>query len=317
MPFATVALDSKGRMYVSPTVDRWAIATFDSTGRYTGTIGSKGGGPGEFNDVHAITLTGGDSLVVLHDLNRVTVFDPAGAFARGYGLDAAFIPGQAVVTVDGTMVATRAGAAPGSVDHPAIGFGADGSRVRSYGEATVHMRGPNYSALAVDGDQIWAADGTIAVYGYGPTGAVVLHHRDWYDTAGQAASGKRWRFSRVRDMAVHREGELWVLGWRRQAQQRPNSPQAPVAETPATSLSLADATNITEQFLDLIDTGRGELVARAKLGKTVAGGLLGGDLLYTFAEDRDGETEIRIWRVHLCRDGGSDECSGLSPAPAS
>lgn len=57
---------------------RW----FDATGRHLKTAGRKGGGPGEFDGLHAVLRLPGDSVAAWEWSHRLSVFGPGGDFVR-------------------------------------------------------------------------------------------------------------------------------------------------------------------------------------------------------------------------------------------
>lgn len=84
---------------------------FEEDGEHIRTVGRKGGGPGEFENVRFLELWRGDSLIV-YDGNRqmYSVFDSAGQFARSFRLeptDSVRGPNPIGLLADGRVV-TRA-----------------------------------------------------------------------------------------------------------------------------------------------------------------------------------------------------------------
>ena len=61
------------------------LLRYDRDGRFLGASGGEGEGPGEFRAIEWIGRIRGDSIITWdRGLNRVTVFTPAGAYARDY-----------------------------------------------------------------------------------------------------------------------------------------------------------------------------------------------------------------------------------------
>lgn len=104
-----VAFDARENLYVLDGVnDR--VVVFDSLGRVLRTIGRRGGGPGEFQTPHAMTVLADGRLVVTDLAHRSTlVFAPDGRFSRS-------VPFPAGTLITGERLAT----------HPAGGIVASG-----------------------------------------------------------------------------------------------------------------------------------------------------------------------------------------------
>lgn len=61
------------------------IRKYDRAGRYLGTVGQTGAGPGEYRSVDGIAVVGDSALVVYDRLNgRVTVFDSLGGYRSSF-----------------------------------------------------------------------------------------------------------------------------------------------------------------------------------------------------------------------------------------
>jgi hypothetical protein len=78
---------------------------YDSNGKYIGSVGRRGAGPGEFRNIWNVMLTPGDSVLV-HDAQnrRLTVVTPGRTIAREHSLTAF----QSVDFSSGSMVGTLA-----------------------------------------------------------------------------------------------------------------------------------------------------------------------------------------------------------------
>jgi hypothetical protein len=85
--FTAVDLSSKGNLLIAPTggvgANRTLIRVFAPPGRFVRTIGRRGQGPGEFQQITSMTTGAADSIFV-HDRvsQRRTVFDSTGVLAR-------------------------------------------------------------------------------------------------------------------------------------------------------------------------------------------------------------------------------------------
>lgn len=72
--------DALGRIWVFG--DDGMPAVFDSRGKFLATVGRKGEGPGEFRSPRSIILVPGDSVGVLEDNGRLTIYTPSLKFVR-------------------------------------------------------------------------------------------------------------------------------------------------------------------------------------------------------------------------------------------
>ncbi|GIW50969.1 MAG: hypothetical protein KatS3mg081_0324 [Gemmatimonadales bacterium] len=78
----SVALDSRANIYVVDR-SRAQVLVFDSAGNFRAAIGRKGRGPGEFVSPINLAIGPGDSVLVFDQgVRRMSLFDPAGRFAR-------------------------------------------------------------------------------------------------------------------------------------------------------------------------------------------------------------------------------------------
>lgn len=96
---------------------RW----FDAAGRPLRTAGRRGGGPGEFQHIGWVGLLPGDSLAAWDPvLRRLSMFDPAGRFARHVSIPARGPLAWVAGVLDGRalIIADRAGVQP-SAGEPA------------------------------------------------------------------------------------------------------------------------------------------------------------------------------------------------------
>lgn len=77
-----IAVDRRGRMFTYDHKDR-LLRAYDAAGKFTGTIGRQGAGPGEYRGVAGLAVVA-DSFLATFDpsLARLTLFDGAGKLAR-------------------------------------------------------------------------------------------------------------------------------------------------------------------------------------------------------------------------------------------
>ncbi len=73
--------DGHGPSPVIPESNVGRVVKFDAHGKFPKQWGSKGAGPGQFNNPHALALDGKGRLFVADRANaRIEIFDPDGTF---------------------------------------------------------------------------------------------------------------------------------------------------------------------------------------------------------------------------------------------
>jgi hypothetical protein len=73
-----IAADAEGRIYVADAM-REVVEVFEHDGTPLRVIGGRGGGPGEFNGLRAVSVVSDDAVIVTDDGNaRYTRFSPSG-----------------------------------------------------------------------------------------------------------------------------------------------------------------------------------------------------------------------------------------------
>jgi hypothetical protein len=164
---------------------RWAVGVqgahtvrfFDAAGKFVGSAGRQGQGPGEFRQILGMTGMPGDTIVVT-DNREIEYFDGRGRFIRqgasqrtmgdfGYVWPAAMLPGGSYV---GFNLDQRVVPPPGRVTRtlPLVRVSSAGARIDSMGVVPINteifdgrqpygtrlMFGPT-SSLATAGERIW------------------------------------------------------------------------------------------------------------------------------------------------------------------
>jgi hypothetical protein len=80
-----VAWDSAGNIFVSDGYNNKRVVKFDKDGRFVKEFGSRGHGPGQFEDVHTIQVDHQGNVYVGDRANkRLSVFDNDGNYKTGY-----------------------------------------------------------------------------------------------------------------------------------------------------------------------------------------------------------------------------------------
>lgn len=80
-----VAWDAEGNIFVSDGYNNKRVVKFDKNGKFLKDFGSRGKGPGQFEDVHSIQVDHQGNVYVGDRANkRLSVFDNDGNFKTGY-----------------------------------------------------------------------------------------------------------------------------------------------------------------------------------------------------------------------------------------
>lgn len=303
LAFGSPAIASTG-LIVSPLnlPPSGAVGVFDSTGRFLQRIGRAGGGPGEFRDVQSVGFGPGDSLWVVDRMFAAHLFTPlpAGEYVRTVRLERA---NTGRVTPYGFLSA-------GVVTN--TGFGAphlatwDGTLRAEFGA----------TAPAADMDDRMGApalrDSAHAWVGYAKRYVIELlgtdgqvHQRierdlPWFplDTT-KAAPWDGRPMTMIHSMQVDRDGLLWVLVRRANANWKPPAPRAggpaPIEARSVLSIQLAD---VFEGTIEVLDPRDGRLVATMEVGGGVLG-FIAPDLMYEIEQDELGHVRTHLVRISL------------------
>jgi len=100
--FATVAVGPHGEYLVAPVGNGAQIARYARDGKFIGTVGRPGRGPGEFQGIRLVTLARADSVLVLD--HRLTLLSPSFQYVRSGAPPSGVSAGEAVVLRDGSVV---------------------------------------------------------------------------------------------------------------------------------------------------------------------------------------------------------------------
>lgn len=100
--FATVAAGPQGEYLVAPVGNGAEIGRYGRDGKFIGTVGRAGHGPGEFRGIRHVTLARGDSVLVLD--RRLTLFSPSFQYVRSGAPPSGVSPGQILMLRDGSVV---------------------------------------------------------------------------------------------------------------------------------------------------------------------------------------------------------------------
>jgi hypothetical protein len=300
---ARVVRLTDGSYVAGPTFQPGAVALYSSGGEFEAALGEFGEGPGELEEVHEPLRWAGDSLAVLHDLNSVTVFDRAGAAARSITLGStSFLTRRVHTTSSGTVLARRTGTS-GGTDVPLREFSASGQTIREFGSEAQLGVGRTYGAVASDGGTVYALDTRryeIDVFAADAAPDTIARQLDWFPPDGPRNEwGGRPSIS---DAVVRAPGQLVVLIQRPRADYE--VPEAPSSGGPARAAGRRtdhrDLMERYEQFIEILDLERREVIASTRVEDEWIGGFVDGNEAFTYYLDLDsGIAGVQLWRISV------------------
>lgn len=299
---ARVVSDSEGNYYVAPTFEAGLIARYRRDGRFLGTIGRAGEGPGEFRRINGLVMAAGDTLHVFEGVRHTRLAATSGAYLGSANLPfpprgRLYVPGYGVV-----IQYMDVGGGP--VNQPLHLVNAAGEVVRSFGgdgkalppeQSYVSVRamgaaraGHLWSARINEYRiELWRMDGSPAL--------TVIRDASWFRPWTEQPEGapftrrQRPTVTGVREDAA---GRLWVTiivparDWR----PRPGPGDSNLLRT-----EIADLYNT---IIEVIDVENGRLLARSRYDRFI-GGLGGSALVHGSRSDGEGNTVIDVWRLRL------------------
>ncbi|MXX35613.1 MAG: hypothetical protein F4Z50_12760 [Gemmatimonadetes bacterium] len=172
------------------------VRVFNEDGGHLLTFGGRGEGPGEFVNLWTIAEVAGDSVAAVDAAGeRVSLFTPAGTFARSFAIPR--IPGASFPNVIGwleegpLLIETRTRSPSRDTRDQSTHFlyAADrhGETLSTLGEFPGVRLGGNGLGLAFGGRAVFAAGGTVAWYG----------HSSRFELTGYDATGSLRRVVRM------------------------------------------------------------------------------------------------------------------------
>jgi hypothetical protein len=99
---AGVVRFSDGRFAVGDAMSH-SIRIFEPEGRFAGSFGRRGRGPGEFNGITGLLRIPGDSLVIVDSPNRLTVLDPGGGLMGTSRFNPTGLSGEEYPIIEGAF----------------------------------------------------------------------------------------------------------------------------------------------------------------------------------------------------------------------
>jgi len=325
-----VIRDSRGYYYAG--AHGWSndlILRYDSAGRYLGTLGSRGNGPGEYTMSMETFVGPGDSVFVLTWRLDVLVYAPTGTYARVFRMSPGKRPLGMIPGTGGAMYAAG-DQRPWMVDgrlHAHI-INADGSPRDSFAVFSARSIVPRDPMVGDDGF-VWtltesnyrlerhARDGTPAqligvtspsfperpVMSRVEADSLALQRRPVHTTVTTREQALR-RLIETKKLhgRVDANGLAWVTtqvsapAWEKQSvMMLRESDEAPMENL----LAPDEESALRNTIVEVIDTRRGQLLARTQL--PFGAQLFAPGLLARPTSDANGHLRMEIHRVTLTR----------------
>lgn len=295
----TLARDSRGR-YFAPSFRRQQVVVFDSTGHFLGTLGSSGGGPGEFRGlVTNIMIHAHDSVFVVAS-RQVSVFDPELEFVRSFilplGFGAGLLLPNSELIVQGVMLPERA--------NRFHRISPQGDLLESFGADPSQPQGVAIT-MAHGTSGFWAS--TITRYG-----AEQWSYSGGTRLALTEGAGFEWTPRTDRPFFIWREdpaGVLWALLHVRTLNPLPERPAGVPPpqrgsgtriltreEVRALGVTANSMHDVSDTIVALLDAITGEVIASRRLD-LVLRPVQNSNLLFSQHEDEFGVPSIKVWNL--------------------
>jgi hypothetical protein len=300
-------MDSRKRLYLGPRIgrDEPGITIVDTTGKYLGAFGRRGGGPGELlYDPSRLVIGPGDTLHAF-EYGAVSVFAPSGTFVRRAEFRMSSVE-QVLVLGDGRMVITMFYRTPELVGIPVHVFSSEGVRLNSFGAVRpttvlrqTDTRGQILAKAGAD-TMLWVAPRSryeISLWSVaGRHSRTLVREADWFAPwHGVLGDWRRISFPPlITGLFQDAAGYLWVTI---SVADRNWKPLATGDDEP-----LSDGVNgkYFDTILEVIDPRRGTVEARLRLDEYIPGFSSQG-LIATVTEDSNAVPYLHIWRPILRR----------------
>jgi hypothetical protein len=304
-------LSADGRFILATRIELPAslVAMQDSAGRYLGTVGRAGRGPGEISDLTSFGFGPGDSLWVVDGLMQAHLYAPAPAATyvrtvRFDRLSPAAVDPQGFV-VRSIVIGDRSGT---TLQEPRL-VGFDGKVQATYGPSLVGQNSNAHMGVVdvVDGTSAWVArSGEYALELLGADGTMrrrITREVDWFPFDTTVWDRRSKPRSRIRDIALDDEGRLWVLLARARGDWESRLSEVPRIAGPVSARAMRGVRPVDQLYdgvLEVLDAETGNVLAT----RDVAGNVLGfaaPGVIYEQGEDPAGLVTMRLSRVSLSR----------------
>ncbi|MGQ0766552.1 MAG: 6-bladed beta-propeller, partial [Gemmatimonadota bacterium] len=289
------------------------VLVYDSTGRFAGTIGRSGEGPGEWRIIQRLVSGPADSLYIFDFNRRMVVFSPSGRVVRTVTQPLRVV--DALPLSNGSVVLSGALTTPAGIGYPFHLVSADGRHVRSFGMVDA-VRGCNdlssvgrHLSLASNGS-VWAVPSDSYEIQRWDTAGVLrgsfVRRPAWFEYYKQTyrrrgSEGEVRPYLRkdtpeswIRGVREDRSGRLWVLiavaatDW--------ESHGIMGGEGQAVTHDVRD--KLYDTIVEVIDPRTARVVTRARLSFNVAG-FASDDVIIHHREAPNGLRSAELWRLEF------------------
>jgi len=266
-----LARDSRGRFLIAPSANGNDILVFSKDGRLEQTIGRKGKGPGEFEEIRRIWVGPGDSVHVF-DWDRYTLFTPDFSVARTSGVGN--LPWDAIFLRNGESIQQKNSAAQNALGYPMHLVSPTGQIRKSFGAER-----PTFEVR--DGYASYRTLARSSLGGYWSA----LHTEYRID---------RWDTTGVLLQSVRRSVE-WFRPW--QGPKRGGPQMFGIREDESGQLWILISPGPGKTIVEMIDLETGQLVTRTELPfHTIR---FAGDVIWRLTENPAGEPVVEVMRLLL------------------
>lgn len=305
--FPSFVIRLRGGGYaMGPTYEPGTAAVFSGNGRLVGVLGRHGSGPGEMREVRSVSDWPGDTVAVVHDGGRISLFDQEHRYARSLTLDSPpYLTNRVTPLPDGALLARRYGTF-GGADVALREFSTAGEPLRGYGPSTEFGSGRIYADVAIAADTVWAVNHTsyeMDVFSRASGTVRETIHRvvEWFpreavrnDWGGQPT---------VEGFGRYQPGTFLVLLRRPRADFSLPAPGPPTGEVAPAAPRQPDHFATAERFeqvLELLDLDKGQILAQLHLDHQWIGGFIDEDEVYTYEwHPQTGDIGIGIWQIKV------------------
>ncbi|MFN2317368.1 MAG: hypothetical protein ABR551_08560 [Gemmatimonadales bacterium] len=289
---ADLSVDSQGRYAVASPFEIGEIIIYDASGRFVRTVGRRGGGPGEFEAITRLRFGPGDSLHVVQENGRYSLFSPSLDHVRSVTFPARVF--SFALGSSGQIVASSP-AAGGGGQYAVQVFSQAGDRLHAFdevaGSSGSAMR--RYVAVGPDGG-IWTLQlDRYEIRSYDNQGMLRATYRGRRSWISEEPLPQRLDLTttpppgQMAGITVDAAGRVWVFAAVADANWRPIQPQG---GPPAVS-------TIYDTLVEVFDPRSGAIVGHARMDHMVFP--LGAGRAHGSLPQPDGDERIHIWNVTL------------------
>lgn len=308
----SVAMDAGRHFYVSSNGDPGTIRHFDSSGRYAGTIGRPGRGPGEYVGRPLVSFLSADTMLAVDsEGRRATVLDGSYEVVRSIALP--MIVSQVVATGSGGMVVTGDDRSAARIGLPLhlIDFRGDG--IRSFGAINERVDftnpfgrfrtiGPSRS----NASSVWSARiNEYLVERWDTSGRLhesLRRDPEWFRPWTRPAAGLVGVTRQVPSVTAlfERGDSLWVLvrvddaGWK----PMPPVPVPGMSDAFYTPDSFRDS--LFDTLIEVLHVSSGRLLASQRVPQHLLG-FAADEHAFSYEEDEHGNPRYVVWRLRVAR----------------